>query len=202
MWENLVGRSRAFWDHFYAPAQQTFPAAIGDVHIDDFYAAVNDVRPSWIRVEADEVTYNLHIMLRFQLEQALIGGDLQVADVPGVWNETFTEFFGMTSTNDSIGCLQDVHWSAGLFGYFPTYSLGNMYASQFFEKADADLGGLSSMFARGEFQPLKEWLNKNIHQQGRRYDAPELVKVVTGKPLSADPLLRHLKGKFGAIYGL
>ncbi|WP_417851816.1 carboxypeptidase M32 [Thalassoglobus sp.] len=202
MWENLVGRSRAFWDHFYSKAQQAFPDAIGDVHIDDFYSAVNDVRPSWIRVEADEVTYNLHIMLRFQLEQALLCGDLNAADVPTVWNETFTEFFGMTPSDDSIGCLQDVHWSAGLIGYFPTYSLGNMYASQFFEKAQDDLGDLNAMFAKGEFMPLKEWLNKNIHIHGRRYDAPQLVEVVTGKPLTAEPLLKHLRGKFGAVYGL
>ena len=202
MWENLVGRSRAFWDHFYPQAQQTFPEAIGDVHIDEFYAAVNDVRPSWIRVEADEVTYNLHIMLRFELEQAMMSGDLNVDDVPGVWNETFHEFFGMTPTDDSIGCLQDVHWSAGLFGYFPTYSLGNMYASQFFEKAASDLGDLNEMFAKGEFAPLKVWLNENIHAHGRRYYAPELVEIVTGKPLTAEPLLNHLKQKFGKLYGL
>ncbi|MBT5019536.1 MAG: carboxypeptidase M32 [Planctomicrobium sp.] len=202
MWENLVGRSRAFWEFFYAKAQQTFPNAIGDVHIDDFYSAVNDVRPSWIRVEADEVTYNLHIMLRFELEQALIGGELDVADIPGVWNEKFTEYFGITPTDDSIGCLQDVHWGAGLIGYFPTYSLGNMYASQFFEKAEEDLGDLNAMFAQGEFMPLKEWLNKNIHKHGRHYYAPELVEIVTGKPLSAEPLLKHLNEKFGAVYGL
>lgn len=202
MWENLVGRSRPFWDHFYSQAQQTFADAIGDVHIDDFYAAINDVRPSWIRVEADEVTYNLHIMLRFQLEQALISGDLSPADVPAVWNETFQEFFGMTPPDDSLGCLQDVHWGAGLIGYFPTYSLGNMYAAQFFEKVVEDLGDLNAMFARGEFQPLKTWLNEHIHQHGRRYDAPQLVEQVTGKPLSADPLLTHLQTKFGAVYGL
>lgn len=202
MWENLVGRSRAFWEFFYSQAQQTFPNAIGDVHLDDFYAAINDVRPSWIRVEADEVTYNLHIMLRFELEQALIGGDLDVADVPAAWNEKFTDYFGITPTDDSIGCLQDVHWGAGLIGYFPTYSLGNMYASQFFEKAQEDLGDLDAMFAQGEFIPLKEWLNKNIHEHGRRYYAPKLVQVVTGKPLSAEPLLNHLRSKFGAVYGL
>lgn len=202
MWENLVGRSRAFWEHFYSQAQAHFSGAIGDVHIDDFYKAINDVRPSWIRVEADEVTYNLHIMLRFQLEQALVSGELNVADVPGAWNETFTQFFGMTPPDDALGCLQDVHWSAGLIGYFPTYALGNMYASQFFEKAGDDLGDLSAMFVKGEFVPLKEWLNRNIHAHGRRYYAPELVKVVTGQPLSAEPLLRHLQGKFEAIYGL
>lgn len=202
MWENLVGRSRAFWEHFYSQAQQTFPEAIGDAHLDDFYAAINDVRPSWIRVEADEVTYNLHIMLRFQLEQALIGDELNVADLPGAWNDLFQEFFGMTPPDDALGCMQDVHWSAGLIGYFPTYSLGNMYASQFFEAVQAEMGDVQTMFARGDFFPLKEWLNKHIHLHGRRYDAPRLVEVVTGQPLSAEPLLRHLNSKFGALYGL
>ncbi|MEW4489195.1 carboxypeptidase M32 [Thalassoglobus sp. JC818] len=202
MWENLVGRSRAFWDHFYPQAQKTFPDAIGDLHIDDFYAAVNNVEPSWIRVEADEVTYNLHIMLRFELEQALLSGDLNVADVPTAWNETFHEFFGMTPTDDSLGCLQDVHWSAGLIGYFPTYALGNMYAAQFFDTAQQELGNLAEMFARGEFAPLKNWLNEKIHSQGRRYDAPKLVEKVTGETLSAAPLLNHLNTKFGMLYGL
>ncbi len=202
MWENLVGRSRAFWNQFYGKTQTTFPEALAGIDLKTFYEAINDVRPSWIRVEADEVTYNLHIMLRFELEQALISGDLQVKELPAVWNETFTSFFGMTPTDDVHGCLQDVHWSAGLFGYFPTYSLGNMYASQFFEKAGDDLGDLHEMFARGEFLPLKEWLNTNIHAHGRRYDAPQLVQIVTGKPLTAAPLLHHLKAKFGAIYNL
>lgn len=202
MWENLVGRSFAFWKHTYPAAQQAFPDALRETSLDDFYAAVNDVRPSWIRVEADEVTYNLHIMLRFELEQMLISGDVAVSDLPGVWNEKFTEYFGMTPTDDAIGCMQDVHWSAGLIGYFPTYSLGNMYASQFFEKANEDLGDLSEMFARGEFLPLKEWLNQNIHSHGRRYYAPELVEIVTGKSLSAEPLLNHLRSKFGTLYQL
>lgn len=202
MWENLVGRSRAFWKHFYPLAQEAFPQTLGDVSPDAFYGAINDVRPSWIRVEADEVTYNLHIMLRFELEQALIGQDLKPADLPGVWNETFQRFFQMTPPDDALGCLQDVHWAAGLFGYFPTYSLGNMFAAQFFEKAAEDLGDLNEMFARGEFQPLTDWLRTNIHQRGRHYRAPELVRVVTGQPLAAEPLLRHLKGKFLPLYGL
>ncbi|HWL09714.1 MAG TPA: carboxypeptidase M32 [Planctomicrobium sp.] len=202
MWENLVGRSRAFWEFFYTGTQSRFAESLGSVSLDQFYQVINDVRPSWIRVEADEVTYNLHIMLRFEIEQALISGELQVKDLPGVWNETFTRYFGMTPETDSMGCLQDVHWSAGLFGYFPTYSLGNMYASQLFEKANEDLGDLHDQFRRGEFQPLKDWLRQQIHVHGKRYSAPKLVEVVTGKPLTAEPLLRHLNGKFRPLYGI
>ncbi len=202
MWENLVGRSHAFWNHFYKPAQSAFPEALSGVPLDDFYAAVNDVRPSWIRVEADEVTYNLHIMLRFELEQPLIGGDLAPADLPGVWNETFNRYFGMTPPSDALGCMQDIHWSAGLIGYFPTYTLGNLYAAQLFEAAQSQLGDLHEMFARGEFAPLKQWLNDNVHHRGLHFRAADLAQRITGAPLSAEPLLRHLHGKFGPLYGL
>lgn len=202
MWENLVGRSRSFWRHFFPIAQQQFPAALRDVDLDAFHAAVNDVRPSWIRVEADEVTYNLHIMLRFDLERALLRGDLQPADMPGVWNETFQSYFGMTPPDDTLGCLQDIHWSGGMIGYFPTYALGNLYAAQLFDKARGDVGDLDAMFARGEFQPLKEWLNTNIHRRGLCNRAADLVELVTGEALSAEPLLTHLHGRFGPLYGL
>ena len=202
MWENLVGRSRAFWMHFYPAAQEAFPEALADVSLAAFYSAVNDVRPSWIRVEADEVTYNLHIMLRFELEQPLIGGDLAPADLPGVWNETFARYFGMTPPSDALGCMQDIHWSAGLIGYFPTYTLGNLYAAQLFEAAQSQLGDLAEMFGRGEFAPLKQWLNEQVHQRGLHYRAADLAQRITGSPLSAEPLLRHLHGKFGPLYGL
>lgn len=202
MWENLVGRGRPFWMHFFPLAQKVFPDALGSETLESFYRAANDVRPSWIRVEADEVTYNLHIMLRFELERPLISGDLKPADVPGAWNELFQKSFGMTPPDDSLGCLQDVHWSAGLIGYFPTYALGNMYAAQFFEQAKKDIPDLEGQFAKGEFQALKSWLNRNIHERGLQYRANRLVEIVTGKPLSAEPLLRHLKSRFGAIYGV
>ena len=202
MWENCVGRSRAFWQHFYPSAQSAFPGALSDVSEEDFYAAVNDVRPSFIRVEADEVTYNLHIMLRFELEQKLIGGDLPAGDLPAVWNSTFEEYLGITPTDDAVGCLQDIHWSAGLFGYFPTYSLGNMYAAQFFNAAEKELGDLQSMFAEGEFAPLKGWLNENIHRRGKQYRANRLVEVVTGESLAAEPLMEQLTTKFSALYEL
>lgn len=202
MWENFVGRSRPFWDFFYASAQEAFPEALGDVPLDDFHQAVNDVRPTFIRVEADEVTYNLHIMLRFELEQAMLRGDLKSADMPGVWNETFTRYFGITPPDDAMGCLQDVHWSAGLLGYFPTYALGNMYAAQFFAQADEDLGGLHEQFARGEFGPLKAWLNEKIHLQGQRFRARRLVEEITGNPLSHEPLVKHLHARFNPLYEL
>ncbi|WP_166819695.1 carboxypeptidase M32 [Thalassoroseus pseudoceratinae] len=202
MWENFVGRSPAFWNHFFEPAKLAFPEALSNVGRDDFVFAINDVRPSYIRVEADEVTYNLHIMLRFELEPALLSGDLPPADLPSVWDETFERFFGMRPRSVSEGCLQDIHWSAGLLGYFPTYALGNMYAAQFFESATEQLGDLAPQFANGEFTPLREWLNREIHQRGRQFPAPKLVEVVTGKPLSHEPLMRHLKTKYEALYEL
>ena len=199
-WENLVGRSRAFWDYFYPQAREAFPEALADVPLADFYFAINDVRPSLIRVEADEATYNLHIIIRFELEQALLNDDLSVADLPAAWNEKYGQLLGITPPNDREGVLQDVHWSAGYFGYFPTYSLGNLYASQLFEQADRDTGGLSAHFARGEFAPLLDWLREKIHRVGRCYTAAELVERVTGRPLSHEPLLAHLRGKFGPLY--
>ena len=186
----------------YPTAQQAFPDALGKVSFDDFHFAINDVRPSFIRVEADEVTYNLHIMLRFEIEQLLVSGDLKPADVPGVWNEKFLQYFGLTVPNDSQGCLQDIHWSAGLLGYFPTYALGNMYAAQFYNAARNELGNLDTMISQGQFRPLKKWLNEKIHCHGKRYRARKLVEIVTGQSLSHEPLVAHLNEKFGELYGL
>lgn len=202
MWENFVGRSLGFWRHFYPGAQSAFPEALGDVSLEAFHGAINYVEPSFIRVEADEATYNLHILLRFELEQSLIAGSLTPADVPAAWNETFTRYFGLTPPDDAQGCLQDIHWSCGLVGYFPTYCLGNMYAAQFFVAAERDLGNLSAQFARGEFAALKHWLNDRIHRRGKQYRARELVQVVTGQPLSHTALVQHLRNKYTEIYGL
>jgi len=202
MWENFVGRSRPFWEYFYPIAQQTFREALGSVSLDDFYFANNDSRPSLIRTESDEVTYNLHILIRFELELALINDELNVVDLPEAWHAKYHQYLGIQSPTDSDGVLQDVHWSSGAFGYFPTYSLGNLYAAQFFEKAQEDLGDLHRMFARGEFMPLREWLRKNIHAEGRRFPATELGRRITGRSLSHDALLRHLRGKFGPLYDL
>ena len=202
MWENFVGRSRSFWEYFYADAQVTFPEALSNIDLDVFHRSVNDVRPTLIRVEADEVTYNLHIMLRFELEQQLIHGELEAADVPTAWNDRMKQSLGIVPPDDALGCMQDVHWSAGLFGYFPTYALGNMHAAQFYNQAQEDLGDLETMFAKGEFSPLKTWLNENVHRHGRRYKANRLTEVVTGHRLSHEPLLAHLQQKFGELYRL
>lgn len=202
LWENLVGRSHAFWEHFFAPAQQAFPEALGHVALDDFYFAINAVRPSLIRVEADEATYNLHILIRFELELALLNEELPVADLPGAWNEKYRQYLGIQPPNDAEGVLQDVHWSAGLIGYFPTYALGNLYGAQFFAAADRALGGLAPQFARGDFVPLRQWLRDEIHAHGQRYNSEELVQRVTGQPLSSAALMRHLRTKLGSIYGL
>ncbi|MYD62673.1 MAG: carboxypeptidase M32 [Gemmatimonadetes bacterium] len=202
MWENFVGRSEAFWTHFYPKMQTAFPDALSDVSQRDFYAAINAVAPSYIRVEADEATYNLHIMLRFELEQALIDGGLKAEDVPGVWNETFEKYLGLTPPDDALGCLQDIHWSGGGIGYFPTYALGNLYAAQFFEQARQEVGDLNAQFAEGVFEPLKNWLTEKIYSQGQRYRANELIEVVTGKPLSHEPLMRHLRAKYEPLYGI
>ncbi|MEO2016807.1 MAG: carboxypeptidase M32 [Fuerstiella sp.] len=202
LWENLVGRSRSFWEHFYPPAQQAFPDALGETSIDDFHFAINAVNRSFIRVESDEVTYNLHIMLRFDLERDLIAGDLKSVDVPEAWNARFTSDFGITPTTHSEGCLQDVHWSAGLLGYFPTYALGNMYAAQFFAAAEEQIGDLQGLFAVGDFAPLLEWLRHNIHQHGQRFSANRLVEIVTGTPLSNRPLIEQLSGRFRPLYGV
>lgn len=202
MWENIVGRSRAFWQHMLPKAKDVFGKTIADVTLDQWHFAANHVQPSFIRVEADEFTYNLHIMLRFELEQALIGGQLEAADVPSAWNERFKKQIGLDVPSDAMGCLQDVHWSAGLFGYFATYALGNLYAAQFYEQARKDLGDLDAMFARGEFAPLLGWLRSNIHGHGKRYRAADLVQRVTGRPLSADPLMSYLSSKASALYGV
>jgi carboxypeptidase Taq len=203
MWENLVGRSRSFWRYFLPKARAAFPETLAGVSDDDWYFAINDVRPSLIRTEADEATYNLHVLLRFEIERALLRKELSPADLPGAWNEKMRQYLGLTPPDDARGCLQDIHWSGGAVGYFPTYTLGNLYAAQFFEKAKEDLGGdLDAQFARGDFAPLLGWLRKNIHSQGKRYTPPKLVQNVTGKPLSAEPLLRHLRRKAGELYGI
>ena len=200
LWENFVGRSHSFWNHFFKPLQNTFSEALGGVTQDQFYAAINTVQPSFIRVEADEVTYNLHVMLRFELEQKMIAGEIEAADIPSAWNELFTQSFGITPPDDALGCMQDIHWSMGLLGYFPTYALGNMYAAQLFDQAKQDVGDLDTMFSRGEFAPLKKWLNKEVHQRGMQHWSSDLIEVITGEPLSHLPLVKHLKTKFSALY--
>jgi carboxypeptidase Taq len=202
LWENQVGRGRPFWEHFFPRARQVFLDALSDVGLDDFLFAVNEARPSYIRVEADEATYNLHIILRFELEQALMAGDLQAADVPGAWDEKFHRLVGLVPPTPAQGCLQDIHWSGGGIGYFPTYTLGNLYAAQLMEQARRDLGDLDADFRQGQFGRLKGWLNEKVHRPGQRYRPAELCRRVTGRPLDHQPLLAYLRGKYAPLYGL
>jgi carboxypeptidase Taq len=201
MWENQVGRSKDFWVYFFPQARRIFQDALGDVAMEDFYGAVNNVEPSFIRVEADEATYNLHIMLRFEIERAMVKREIAPKDVAGEWNKRFKEYLGIEVDRDSNGCLQDVHWSSGLIGYFPTYALGNLYSAQFFAKAQEDIPGLTEDFRHGDFSRLLTWLRKNIHQHGQRYRATRLCERVTGKPLSHQPLMDYMNKKYGEIYG-
>jgi carboxypeptidase Taq len=201
MWENLVGRSREFWQFHYPLLQQTLPH-FKKVSPENFYKAINKVSPSLIRVEADEVTYNMHIMVRLEMELAMIEGKLNIKDVPEAWNAKYTEYLGVTPSNDAEGCLQDIHWSGGGIGYFSTYSLGNLYSVQLFDAAEQAIPDLRQQFARGEYGALLGWLRKNVHQYGRALLPNELIKKATGKPLSAAPYVAYLRRKFGDIYGL
>ncbi len=202
IWENIVGRSREFWSYFFPQMQRIFREETDGISLNQFYGAMNSVSPSYIRVEADEATYNLHIMLRFELERAILGGEIKVSDIPGEWNKRFKEYFGIEVDKDSNGCLQDIHWAHGIFGYFPTYALGNLYAAQFWAKAQNDLPDLTGDFAVGKFSRLLDWLRDNIHNEGFRYYSPELCKKVTGQPLSQKPLLDYLYNKYSDIYGI
>jgi carboxypeptidase Taq len=199
--ENLVGRSLGFWQHFYPQARELFSALRG-LDLEAFYGAVNEVRPDLIRTEADEVTYNLHILLRFDLERALVLDDLRVADLPGAWNGKMQEYLGLVPPDHARGVMQDVHWSGGHFGYFPTYTLGNLYAAQFFARAAADVGDLAGKFARGSFGPLTDWLRQKVHSQGSRFRPRPLVLAVTGEDLNPRYLLDYLEKKFLPLYGL
>lgn len=202
LWENQVGRSKPFWQRHFAAAQQEFPGSLGHVSLDQFHAAINTVAPSLIRVEADEVTYNLHIIVRFELEQDMLSQRLSVADVPEAWNAKMAEVVGIRPTNNREGCLQDVHWSMGAFGYFPTYALGNLYAAQLFAAAKEAVGDLDENIRQGNHRPLLEWLRSNIHRHGKRYRAGELCERATGKALSIEPFMEYVERRFKPIYGL
>jgi carboxypeptidase Taq len=202
LWENTVGRSLPFWQHFYPPARRLFPEALHDVSRDDFYFAINHVAPTLNRVSADEVTYNLHILIRFELEHALVTGDLHVADVPAAWNEKYQRYLGITPAHDAEGCLQDGHWGGGLIGYFPTYTLGNLFAAQLFARATADLPGLEADFARGRFERLLRWLQERVYRHGQRYPVARLIEQATGSPPDHRPLLAALRRKYGELYQL
>ncbi|HSX03483.1 MAG TPA: carboxypeptidase M32 [Rhabdochlamydiaceae bacterium] len=200
IWETIIGRSLPFWNHFYPILQKEFPENLASVHLDEFYRAINSVKPSLIRTDADEVTYNLHIIIRFELEKALVDGSLKAKDLPEAWNEKMRQYLGIVPSNVSEGCLQDIHWSMGAIGYFPTYTLGNLYSAQFFETFVRKHPAWDEKVSKGDFSELRTFLYENIHRFGREYTAGEIVKKVTGKPLSEKPFLDYLEKKYKAIY--
>jgi carboxypeptidase Taq len=194
-WENLVGRSRPFWRWFYPRLQGAFAAQLGSVDEEAFYRAVNRVHPSLIRIDADEVTYNLHIILRFELEQELIENRLAVGDLPEAWNARVEEYLGLEVPDDARGVLQDMHWASGAFGYFPTYALGNVMSVQIWERAVEDLGDLDERFERGEFGDLREWLREHLYRLGAKYTPQETIERVTGSRIDAKPYIHYLREK-------
>jgi carboxypeptidase Taq len=201
MWENLVGRSLPFWEYFYPRLQKTFPQ-LKKVPLEAFYKGINRVQPSLIRVEADEATYNLHIMLRLEIEIALVEGRLQVKNLPSFWNEKMQEYLGLTPPDDARGVLQDVHWSMGMLGYFSTYALGNLVSSQLWEKINQDIPDLADQIRAGKFGALLAWLREKVHRHGRKFEPQELVQKVTGARIDPAAYVRYLKAKYGQIYGL
>jgi len=201
-WENMVGRSLPFWQHFYGDLTAQFPSQFAGVSVEQFYRAINQVTPSFIRVEADELTYNLHIMIRYEIEKGLIDQTLKVADLPEIWNQKMKDYLGIVPANDAEGVLQDVHWSGGSFGYFPTYSLGNVYAAQFAHTMRKEISGYDELIASGDFAPIRQWLSAKIHQHGKLKTPNELLQDITGELTNANYLVEYLENKYKAIYQL
>jgi len=202
MWENIIGKSREFWKYFYPKMQKEFSAHFSRISQEDFYKAINAVKPSLIRVEADEVTYNLHVIMRFEIEKDLIEGCIRVEDLPKIWNDKVKEYFGLKVPSDALGVLQDVHWSGGMIGYFPTYTLGNLYSAQFYNTAQKEILNLEREIRNGHFEHLLNWLRKNIHIHGKAFSAGELVEKVTGEKLNSQYFIDYIKEKYSAIYGI
>ena len=202
LWENLVGRSRPFWRYAFPRLRELFPGPLGAVDAEDFYRAVNRVQPSLIRVDADEVTYNLHIILRFELERSLAAGGLAVRDLPAAWQEKMASYLGVTPPTDADGVLQDIHWPSGLIGYFPSYALGNVASAQIFDAVRRAHPDLDEQLCRGRFGALLAWLREHVHRHGRKFFPRDLLVRATGSPLAPEPYLRYLWEKFTDIYGL
>jgi carboxypeptidase Taq len=200
MWENVVGRSRGFWTFWLPKLKEVFPEQLGGADLETFYRAINRVKPSLIRVEADEVTYNLHIFLRFEIENLMLEGKVKIGDLPELWNAKMEEYLGIRPPDDADGVLQDVHWSSGYIGYFPTYSLGNLLAAQFYNQAVSELPQIPAQIEAGEFAALLSWMREKIHFQGAKYTPAELVERVTGGPIRTEPFLGYIHEKYSEIY--
>jgi carboxypeptidase Taq len=195
-YENVIGRSAPFWEHWYPTLQATFPEATKGVDLDAFVRQVNTAKRSFIRVEADELSYNLHLAVRFELERAMVNGDLSVAELPEAWNATFEKWFGIRPNSNVEGVLQDVHWSGGMFGYFPTYTLGNVYAAQFTEAARTDLPNWDDLLRAGDYAPIVAWFDEHVYRHGAAYTGREFVQRITGGPVDVAPLVRYLESRF------
>ena len=202
MWENFVGRSLPFWEHFYPRLQQFFPEQLNHIDLETFYHGINRVQPSLIRVEADEATYNLHIMLRLELEIALLEGSVEIPALPEVWNQLMQDYLGITPPDDSRGVLQDIHWSIGLMGYFPTYALGNLICAQLWQCIQNDIPDLNQQIREGKFDNLLQWLRNHIHRHGAKFEPQELIQRITGSKLDPVPYLNYLQTKYGLLYQL
>jgi carboxypeptidase Taq len=199
-WENCVGRGMDFWRYFYPRLQQYFPSQLSDITVEEFFKAVNKVEPSLIRTEADEVTYHFHVMIRYEIEKALMEGLIKTKDLPATWNELYYKYLGIKPADDKTGVLQDVHWSHGSFGYFPTYTLGSFYAAQFFNKANEHIKDLGKQIARGELKEMLDWLRKKVHIHGRRFTSEELCEKITGQKLDPSFFTRYIKEKYALVY--
>ena len=202
LWENNVGRSLPYWKANYPALQAMFPDNLKDVSVVDFYKSMNKVGNTLIRTNADELTYHFHILVRFEIEKALIEGNIEVKDLPQIWNQRYKEYLGVDVTSDAQGVLQDIHWSHGSFGYFPTYSLGSFYAAQFYMQAKKDIDGLEQEIEKGNMKPLLNWLRENVHQYGKLYSAEDLCKKITGEPLKFQYFMDYAKEKYNFIYDL
>lgn len=200
-WENIVGRSKAFWQYFLPDLRKAFPE-LPAVSLDDFYKDINKVEADLIRVEADEVTYNMHIMVRYEIECAILTGELAIKDLPEFWNSKYKEYLGITPENDAVGCLQDVHWSGGSVGYFPTYSMGNILSYQIWECLVNDLGDVDALMSQGKFEPILGWLQEKIYRPARTFPPAQLLTKVTGRPLDAKPYVEGITKKYVDVYGL
>jgi carboxypeptidase Taq len=202
LWEKQVGMSAEYWDHYWPVILSSF-SSLPSSKASEYHKVINEIKPGMIRVEADELSYPLHILLRFEIEKGLLDGSVRVADVPKLWNKKMEEYLGIVPKNDAEGCLQDIHWGLGLFGYFPTYTLGAVYASMIFQAAEKEIPGLRKNIQEGKFAPLREWLRENIHTVGSLYEtADELIEKVTGSKLDAKCFLGYLSRKYGALYNL
>lgn len=200
-WENIIGRSKAFWQRFLPDLQKAFPA-LPPVSLDDFYRDINKVQADFIRVEADEVTYNMHIMIRYEIECAILTGELAIKDFPGYWNSKYEEYLGITPENDAVGCLQDVHWAGGAVGYFPTYSMGNILSYQIWETLQNDVKDVDGLMSKGDFAPILGWLQEKIYRPAKKFTPSQLLLNVTGRSLDAKPYVDGITRKYEEVYNL